>query len=218
MLTAVALTQLPSVPSLIPSSFATRAIGRDVSITIFTASSLNSGEKFFFGRGNYFTFPDVHPIGWTVRKLRGTPIGESGGVVSGVMSVVNGDTETVTATIPVGDFPSGLAVDPKTDTIYSANAQDGTVSVINGKTNTVTATIPVGNTPIGIAVDTHRNIYVANDGSNSLSVISGRTNTVTATIAVGSFPFGVAANPRTKTAYVANFLDGTVTVLGPCAR
>ena len=132
--------------------------------------------------------------------------------------MVNGDTETVTATIPVGDFPSGLAVDPKTDTIYSANAQDGTVSVINGKTNTVTATIPVGNTPIGIAVDTHRNIYVANDGSNSLSVISGRTNTVTATIAVGSFPFGVAANPRTKTAYVANFLDGTVTVLGPCAR
>src|SRR5229473_3748681 len=69
------LTQLPRVPSLIPSSFATRAIGRDVSITIFTASSLNSGEKLFFGRGNYFTFPDVHPIGWTVRKLRGTPDG-----------------------------------------------------------------------------------------------------------------------------------------------
>src|SRR5579859_2867746 len=68
-------TQLPRVPSLIPSSFATRAIGRDVSITIFTASSLNSGEKLFFGRGNYFTFPDIHPNGWTVRKLRGTPDG-----------------------------------------------------------------------------------------------------------------------------------------------
>src|SRR5260370_34881456 len=66
------ITQLPSVPSLIPSSFATLAIGRDVSITIFTASSLNSGEKLFFGRGNYFTFPDAHPIGWTVRKARGT--------------------------------------------------------------------------------------------------------------------------------------------------
>jgi len=49
------------------------AIGRDVSITIFTASSLNSGEKLFFGRGNYFTFPDNHPNGWTVRKPRGTP-------------------------------------------------------------------------------------------------------------------------------------------------
>src|ERR1039458_6859085 len=64
------------MPSLIPSSFATLAIGRDVSITIFTASSLNSGEKLFFGRGNYFTFPDVHPIGWTVRKARGTSSGD----------------------------------------------------------------------------------------------------------------------------------------------
>src|SRR5713101_2531923 len=68
-------THLPRVPSLIPSSFATLAIGRDVSITIFTASSLNSGEKLFFGRSNYFTFPDVHPIGWTVRKPRGTSFG-----------------------------------------------------------------------------------------------------------------------------------------------
>src|ERR1700677_1475719 len=67
-------TQLPRVPSLIPSSFATRAIGRDVSITIFTASSLNSGEKLFFGRGNSFTFPDIHPNGWTVRKPRGTSV------------------------------------------------------------------------------------------------------------------------------------------------
>ena len=67
-------TQFPRVPSLIPSSFATRAIGRDVSITILTASSLNSGEKLFFARGNYFTFPDVHPIGWTVRKPRGTSV------------------------------------------------------------------------------------------------------------------------------------------------
>jgi len=35
---------------------------------------LNSDEKLFFGRGNYFTFPEVHPNGWTVRKLRGTPL------------------------------------------------------------------------------------------------------------------------------------------------
>src|SRR5258705_4138011 len=63
-----------------PSSFATRAIGRDVSITILTASSLNSDEKLFFGRGNYFTFPEVHPNGWTVRKLRGTPVPGRGGL------------------------------------------------------------------------------------------------------------------------------------------
>jgi hypothetical protein len=47
------------VPSLIPSSFATRAIGRDVSITIFTPSSLNSGEKLFFGRGNFVSLAEL---------------------------------------------------------------------------------------------------------------------------------------------------------------
>ncbi|HLQ54978.1 MAG TPA: hypothetical protein VK162_11995, partial [Streptosporangiaceae bacterium] len=34
---------------------------------------MNSGEKLLFGRGNYFTFPEVHPNGWIVRKPRGTP-------------------------------------------------------------------------------------------------------------------------------------------------
>src|SRR6266699_2289961 len=57
-----------------PSSFATLAIGRDVSITIFTASSLNSGEKLFFGRGKTSPFQIVHLIGWTVRKARGTSL------------------------------------------------------------------------------------------------------------------------------------------------
>src|ERR1022692_471553 len=46
-----ARTQLPRLVSLIPSSRATSAIGRDVSMTIRAASSRNSGEKFlyFFG-------------------------------------------------------------------------------------------------------------------------------------------------------------------------
>src|SRR6266571_7555550 len=69
-----------------PSSFATLAIGRDVSITIFTASSLNSGEKLFFGRGKTLPFQVVHPNRWTVRKVRGTSAvagGADGGGVPG---------------------------------------------------------------------------------------------------------------------------------------
>src|ERR1017187_7309764 len=84
-------TQLPRVPSLMPSSFATLAIGRDVSITIFTASSLKPGEKLFFSRGNYFTFPDIHPIGWAVRKPRGTPVRILGVSSTRVMNVSGSD-------------------------------------------------------------------------------------------------------------------------------
>jgi hypothetical protein len=54
-----------------PSSRATAAIGRDPSITSFTASSRNCGEKFLFARGNCFPlqvdqFYLVHLSGKTV--------------------------------------------------------------------------------------------------------------------------------------------------------
>ncbi len=61
------------------------------------------------------------------------------------------------ATIPVGIFPGGVAVNAKTNAVYvtnfgnRANRFKGTVSVISGRTNTVTATIRVGRQPQGIA-------------------------------------------------------------------
>ncbi len=57
---------------------------------------------------------------------------------------------TVTATIPVGSTPFGVAADPVTGTVYVTNRNnggDGTVSVIDAATNTVTATIPVEHRP-----------------------------------------------------------------------
>src|SRR5436190_1975931 len=112
---------------------------------------------------------------------------------------------TVTATIPVGSFPQGVAADPKTNTIYVTNDYDNTVSVSSGRTNTVTTTTPVGNSPEEVAVNPKTNtIYVTNLLSHTVSVISGQTNTVTATIPVGNFPVGVAADPKTNTAYVTN--------------
>jgi YVTN family beta-propeller protein len=48
----------------------------------------------------------------------------------------------------------------------------------------------------------------------NVSVISGQTNTVVATVPVGNFPRGPATDPLTGTIYVANLLDGTVSVLG----
>jgi len=59
---------------------------------------------------------------------------------------------------------------------------------------------------------------VANEFSNTVSVISGRTNEVNATIPVGADPRAVAVNPDTKTAYVVNGSDNTVSVLSSCRR
>jgi DNA-binding beta-propeller fold protein YncE len=46
--------------------------------------------------------------------------------------VISGQTNTVTATIPVGNGPVGVAVNPLTGAVYTANVGDDTVSVIFG--------------------------------------------------------------------------------------
>jgi YVTN family beta-propeller protein len=129
------------------------------------------------------------------------------------VSVINGGTNTVVATVPVGSGPYGVAVNPTTNRVYVANNW-GNVSVIDGGTNTVVATVPVGSGPEGVAVNPATNrIYVANNWSDSVSVVDGGTNTVVATVPVGSGPEGVAVNPTTNRIYVANYLDATVSVI-----
>ena len=66
------------------------------------------------------------------------------------VSVINVATNTVSATIPVGNQPEGISVSPDGTKVYVANesSSSNTVSVINTATNTVSATIPVGSNPI----------------------------------------------------------------------
>ena len=48
------------------------------------------------------------------------------------VSVIDGATNVVIATIPVGINPAGVDVNPLTDRIYVANRLSDTVSVIDG--------------------------------------------------------------------------------------
>ena len=134
--------------------------------------------------------------------------------VDSSVSVINGSTNTVTATVSVGNSPIAVAVNPSTNTVYVANANSNSVSVINASTNTVTAAVSVGSYPNSVAVNPSTNtVYVANAGDNSVSVINGTTNTVSSTVSVGGNPYGVAVNPSTNTVYVANYFDKSVSVI-----
>jgi hypothetical protein len=57
-------------------------------------------------------------------------------VLAVFLSGCGGPTPTyrVTATVPAGKGPSGVAVDPGTHTVYVANNDDNTVSVISAAT------------------------------------------------------------------------------------
>lgn len=143
----------------------------------------------------------------------------------------------VVATIPVGNKPQGIAVDPGTYTAYIGNGYDyaqgdsgGSISIIDTRANTVTGTIELANYPSRIVVDTEAHLaYVTawapsvkvtpgTDDSvplgGSVTVIDTRTNKVTATITVGRSPDGIAVDTSRRLVYVAN--RGTVVGPGCC--
>ncbi len=56
------------------------------------------------------------------------------------------------ATIPAGNLPIAVAVNPVTNKIYVANQNSNNVTVIDGATNH-TSSVPVGATPSSVAVN-----------------------------------------------------------------
>ncbi len=133
---------------------------------------------------------------------------------NGTVSVIDLPNNTVTATIPVGSGPFGVAVNTPTEEVYVANWDSNDVSVIDTTTNTVKTTIPVGKEPKGIAVTPYGSkVYVANTGSNTVSVINTATKSVVANVPVGSYPLGVAVSPNGNKVYVTNYGGRTVSVI-----
>jgi YVTN family beta-propeller protein len=89
---------------------------------------------------------------------------------SGNVTVIDGATNVVTATLAAGG--GALAINPVTNKIYLAsNSGIGNVVIIDGATNTSTA-VPAGS-PIPLAVDVATNrVYVANNSGNDVTVLT----------------------------------------------
>jgi YVTN family beta-propeller protein len=130
------------------------------------------------------------------------------------VSVIDTANNKLVATIPVGQYPNGVAITSDGTRAYVANNaiptdgsinSAGVVSVIDTARNKVVATIPVGGGPVGVAITSGGNdpserddrshqplAYVTNSVDNTVSVIDTASNKVVATIPVGAGPFAVA--------------------------
>jgi YVTN family beta-propeller protein len=140
----------------------------------------------------------------------------------GTVTIINGATNQVIKTLPVGPHPVGADVNPLTNRIYIANYGNrvgNTVSVIDGSSDQVIATVTVQYGPILVAVNQITNkIYAVNrcatdpndcitDGSGingSMSVIDGNTNSVTGTVGLEQLPSVILLNEVTNKIYVGN--------------
>jgi YVTN family beta-propeller protein len=143
--------------------------------------------------------------------VAGITVAFGSGLPIALATPASASTYAVTATIPVGNGPDGIATDPATGNVYVANFTDGTVSVISGASGIVTATIPVGAGPADVVTDpVDGNVYVANSIDGTVSVINEASGNVTATVPVGTHPTGLGVDPANGNVYVANNGDGTV--------
>jgi YVTN family beta-propeller protein len=133
---------------------------------------------------------------------------------SGTVSVIDGFNDTVVATIPVTNDPTGVAVDPSLGLAY-VTASPHKVAVINITSNKVVRNIGLGDEPFGIAVNpsTHY-MYAPLFFSKSLAVLNGSAEV--ASVALNGStdsPNGVSVNPLTNTVYVTNRDSDTVSVI-----
>jgi len=132
--------------------------------------------------------------------------------------VIDTATNTVTATLPLPEFVSGIAVSPDGRRVYAANSQQ--VFVINASTNSIIADIPTGTGPnglTGIAVNpAGTRVYVTSNWNQSiLKVIDTGNHSVVSTIDFGrgSQPLGVAVHPNGSRIYVAQAGSGSLAVI-----
>ncbi|MGB7556882.1 MAG: beta-propeller fold lactonase family protein [Nitrososphaeraceae archaeon] len=150
---------------------------------------------------------------------------------TGTVSVINGTTNDIVASIPVGKNPQAIVYNPANGLVYTANALSNTLSIINGTSNSLVGSIVVGafpgKNPTGITLNPINNsIYVTNMGSNTVSVINGTTNVVVnnITLATGGHgegaggtgffsPAGIAYNSDNGNLYVTNRGSDTLTVI-----
>jgi YVTN family beta-propeller protein len=137
----------------------------------------------------------------------------------GTVSVIDQATNTVVASITVGNLPGGVAVNPAGTRAYVANKDDGTVSVIDVASNTVVATVRVGPEPWGVAVsDDGSRVYVANGGNGTVSLIAANNLTATPTTipTTGGLLNGVVVVG--SRAYVSDASTGSVIVIDGTAQ
>ena len=127
------------------------------------------------------------------------------------VAVIDLASNTVTATVPVGTSPQGVAVNRTGTRVYVANsAVSPSVSVIDTSSNTVIATVMVASGAVGVAVNPEgTRVYVT--GGDIVTVIDTASNSVIASVPVTS-PAGVVVSPDGSRVYVVSQLPNNCVI------
>ncbi len=103
--------------------------------------------------------------------------------------------DSTLATIPVGQGPGQIAVNPSAHLAYVVNQKDNSVSIIDTELLTVKKVIKVGGGPTAIAINPLIGAaYIADTAAGSITGISGTT--LVGTVHIGGTPIETARGYR----------------------
>src|SRR5262245_58831357 len=139
----------------------------------------------------------------TFSTIRAQTVAYVTNFASNTVSVIDTSTNTVTATIPVGNGPNGVVASPDGTRVYVSDFSGSAISVIDTATNTVTATFPLpGTIPVFLAITPDGKILYVPTGNGSVLVIDAATGSVVTNIFTGIPVFAAAVTPNGSRVYV----------------
>jgi YVTN family beta-propeller protein len=158
--------------------------------------------------------------------------------LSGDLSVIDGTTLEVIATVPLGKRPRGIHASPDRNTIYVAlsgsppappgvdestlpppdKSADG-IGVFDVEQNKLVRVIKGGSDPENFDISHDgKTLFVSNEDVSGMSYLDVEAGGVLHTVTVGGEPEGVTLAPNGKQVYVTDEADGMVSVIDVAAR
>jgi YVTN family beta-propeller protein len=138
-----------------------------------------------------------------------------GVALEGSISVVNLATNSVSANIPVGRHPTGLALDSARGLLYVANTNDDSISVVDVRTRNVKQTISLkpfaqevkGIAPSGLSLDrSGKRLFIACGGINAVMIYDLESGRISGLVPTGWYPISVTLNADESKIAVATLL------------
>jgi len=225
----------------LPYEIAANLLTNKFYLTSFDASTVSTGATVTVIDGaTNATLPIIDPgaagsiavaVNPVTNRIYVANLGDVGknGTNIGSITVIEGASNSTSNIVAPNAFgPHAVAVNPLSNKVYIANANNlartgnGGVTVIDGETNAVvTVSDPNAQTSCNpfstgiLAVDSTRNlIYVANCEGSTVSIIDGATNAVASvTDSNAVHPVAIAINLGTNKIYVANSASNNVSVI-----
>lgn len=133
-------------------------------------------------------------------------------VFSDVLTVIDGATNAKTS-IKAGSADA-IAIDSQMESVYLLHYENVSLTRLDARTDAISS-IPLGAKHLwGMALDAPAKIlYIPRIGDADV-VAMDETSKAMTVISVGKLPCAVAVNRTTNTAYVVNYGDDSVTVIG----